>query len=91
MLNPSTADEVKFDPTIKRCYTYAKDWGYGKLMVCNLFALRSTYPQALYSTEIDPIGEDNDKGNRRHARRGGNGYSSVGQSRHLLEQVRKRD
>ena len=31
-LNPSTADELKNDPTIRRCIGYAKDWGYGCLL-----------------------------------------------------------
>ena len=29
-LNPSTADEVKNDPTVTRCIRYARDWGYGR-------------------------------------------------------------
>lgn len=28
-LNPSIADEVVDDPTIRRCIRYAKEWGYG--------------------------------------------------------------
>jgi len=40
MLNPSTADGRKDDSTIKRCVAYAMSWGYGKLYVINLFALR---------------------------------------------------
>lgn len=59
MLNPSTADEVKSDPTITRCLNYATGWGASKLVVVNIFALRSTDPKALYSA-ADPIGEDND-------------------------------
>ncbi len=59
MLNPSTADHEKDDPTIRRCIGYARSWGFGKLIITNLFALRSTDPGALKVHE-DPIGEDND-------------------------------
>lgn len=59
MLNPSTADESEDDPTIRRCLGYAKDWGYGKLVVGNLFALRSTDPDNLREHE-QPVGPEND-------------------------------
>lgn len=59
MLNPSTADETKDDPTIIRCINYAKLWGYGGIYVTNLFAFRSTDPKKLYNAK-DPIGVDND-------------------------------
>lgn len=59
MLNPSTADEVDDDKTIRRCIGYAKDWGYGSLVVANLFALRSKNPENLYDHDA-PVGPDND-------------------------------
>lgn len=58
MLNPSTADENIDDPTIRRCISFAKDWGYGSLVVGNLFALRATDPKELLNSE-DPMGCDN--------------------------------
>ena len=59
MLNPSTADETKSDPTVTRCKGFARTWGYGSLWVCNLFALRSTSPDALVGSP-DPTGPQND-------------------------------
>jgi hypothetical protein len=59
MLNPSTADETELDPTCRRCRGYAESWGYGELVVGNIFALRSTDPSQLYEHE-DPVGPDND-------------------------------
>ena len=59
MLNPSTADAVKNDPTVKRCERRAESLGYGCLMVGNLFAFRSTDPDAL-QTARDPVGPRND-------------------------------
>lgn len=41
-LNPSTADEQGPDPTVRRCVTYARDWGYGQLLMLNAFAWRET-------------------------------------------------
>lgn len=44
MLNPSTADAEKDDPTIRRCIGYAKAWGFGAMSVRNLYAYRATKP-----------------------------------------------
>jgi hypothetical protein len=60
LLNPSTADETKNDPTVRRCMGYAASWGFETLIVTNIFALRSTDPNALY-LEADPVGPDNDR------------------------------
>ena len=59
MLNPSTADAAKSDPTVSTCKRFARDWGYGTMRVCNLFALRSPYPKALKASQ-DPVGAEND-------------------------------
>jgi hypothetical protein len=57
-LNPSTADEITDDPTIRRCIKFAHDWGYSKMCMVNLFAFRATNPNHMLSAN-DPIGIDN--------------------------------
>lgn len=44
MLNPSTADDVADDPTIKRCMSFARRLGYGAIVVVNLYAFRTSDP-----------------------------------------------
>jgi len=58
MLNPSTADHKKDDPTITRCISFASDWGYGGVDIFNLFAFRSPYPEVLFAQK-DPVGPRN--------------------------------
>ena len=41
LLNPSSADETKNDPTVRRCMGYTKHWGYRRLIVANIFAQAS--------------------------------------------------
>ncbi len=59
-LNPSTADEVQDDPTIRRCIGFAKRWGYGAMCVVNIFAYRATDP-AVLKAHANPVGVDNDR------------------------------
>lgn len=59
-LNPSTADEEKDDPTIRRCVSFAKAWGYSGLCMTNLFAFRATDPDDMKAAP-EPIGADTDK------------------------------
>jgi hypothetical protein len=59
MLNPSTADGTKDDPTIRQCIAFAQHWGFGGMSVVNLFAYRTPNPRDLLTVE-DPVGPDND-------------------------------
>lgn len=63
LLNPSTADETKNDPTIRRCIRYAKDWGYGGVTILNLYAYRATDPRVMrrfLHDGGDIVGPEND-------------------------------
>ena len=59
MLNPSTADETKNDPTVERCERRAKKLNFGSFRICNIFAWRETSPLQLMKTD-EPVGKDND-------------------------------
>nr|WP_319391500.1 DUF1643 domain-containing protein [uncultured Cohaesibacter sp.] len=58
MLNPSTATELRNDPTIERCERRARALGYGGFRACNLFAFRATDPRDLKRAK-EPIGPEN--------------------------------
>lgn len=60
MLNPSTADERRNDPTVERCERRARMAGAGAFKVVNLFAFRATLPACLKQA-ADPVGPQNDK------------------------------
>lgn len=69
MLNPSTADAAKNDPTITRCMNYARAWGGRNLYVVNAYAFRSTNPGGLWRYGIEASGNPwNDKFIRAAAR-----------------------
>lgn len=48
MLNPSTADAEKDDPTIRRCIGFAKREGNGGIIVVNAFPFRATNPKDMW-------------------------------------------
>ena len=60
LLNPSTADEQKNDPTIRRCMGFARAWNFGSMEVVNLFAYRATDYRELFKVN-DPLGEENNR------------------------------
>ena len=68
LLNPSTADERKLDPTLRRCVGFSRAWGFGTMVVVNLFAFRSPYPRNVYAAP-DPVGPKNDQHIQRMAKK----------------------
>jgi hypothetical protein len=58
-LNPSTADELVNDPTVRRCIGFAERDGFGGLIMLNLFAFRATDPKEMFAAR-DPVGARND-------------------------------
>ncbi|MEM1404830.1 MAG: DUF1643 domain-containing protein [Pseudomonadota bacterium] len=59
-LNPSTADATTDDPTLRRCMRFARDWGYGGVIMANLFAFRATQPSDLLEA-ARPVGPRNNR------------------------------
>lgn len=59
MLNPSTADEMRNDPTIERCERRSRALGFGAMRIANLFAFRATRPDDLRQAAA-PVGPSND-------------------------------
>ena len=94
MLNPSTADELRLDPSCTRARDYAERWGFGALIVTNIFAWRSTDPEAMKRAR-DPVGRGNDAAILRAAREAklvvcawGNHGAYLGRAAQVLERLR---
>jgi hypothetical protein len=94
MLNPSIASGERDDATVRRCIYYAKRWGYGALLVRNLFALVSTDPRALYAHD-NPVGPHNNRHildactGRDVVAAWGNHGTHLGRDQHVLALVRR--
>jgi hypothetical protein len=95
MLNPSTADELRLDPSCTRARAYAERWGFGALIVTNLFGWRATDPQAMKAVR-DPVGRGNDRAILRAARESaiavcawGNHGAHLGRSARILDLLEK--
>lgn len=59
-LNPSTADENRLDPTLRRIRGFSAAWGFDTFYMLNLFAFRATDPRDMRRAS-DPVGPDNDR------------------------------
>lgn len=59
-LNPSTADAVANDATVRRMIGFAMGWGHSDLLVGNVFAYRAIQPRVLRGVG-NPVGADNDE------------------------------
>ncbi len=93
MLNPSTADELKLDPTCSRARDYAERWGYGALIVTNIFSFRNTNPNEMKAA-ADPVGPGNDAAIVKAARESaivvcawGNHGGFIGRSKEILKKL----
>jgi hypothetical protein len=63
MLNPSTADADRDDPTIRKIIKFSKAWDFDALLVGNLFAFRTPFPEELRrrSHDTDVVGLENNQ------------------------------
>ena len=97
MLNPSTADELKLDPSCTRARVYAERWGFGALIVTNLFGWRATDPGEMKAVK-DPVGKGNDEAILRAAREAklvvcawGNHGTHLDRSTRVLSSLREKN
>lgn len=58
-VNPSTADALRNDATVRKWIGFCQRWGVPRFLVGNVFAFRSTNVKALRHA-ADPFGPDND-------------------------------
>lgn len=63
MLNPSKADAMVNDQTIRTIVGFSEIWGYNRLLVGNLYAYRETKSKLLWKARqngVDIVGPQND-------------------------------
>lgn len=66
-LNPSMINEKSENPTLRRVIQFAKDWGYGGVVMTNLYAYITPYPDELKKCK-EPTGAESDKWLKRAAK-----------------------
>jgi len=59
-INPSTADEQESDPTLSKCQSIAYKFGFGGVILVNLFAVRDKKP-SIVDNQSNPVGPNNEK------------------------------
>ena len=68
-LNPSTADALSDDPTLRRIVNLADTWGFDGVAVANIFAWRCTDPDNLPRDMALAVGPQNNRAIRQLASR----------------------
>jgi hypothetical protein len=58
MLNPSDADDRKNDPTVRVLIWFATLWGYGGIIIVNLFDIRTSSPKEMMA-HAAPLSPEN--------------------------------
>lgn len=61
MLNPSRADAEVDDPTVLTLIHFGKLWGYGGLLIVNLYAFRASHPKEMFAAGAAAVGPENEK------------------------------
>jgi len=66
-LNPSRANEISDDNTVRKCVAFAMRWGYGGMVMTNLFAFIATDPaeMKLAASPVEEMEGRNDAAIRR--------------------------
>ncbi|MFD3448972.1 DUF1643 domain-containing protein [Microbacteriaceae bacterium 4G12] len=59
LCNPSEGNELNADFTLRRCVNFSKDWGYGCVIVVNLFSQVTKNPKDLVKPSKQEVEENN--------------------------------